>query len=192
MSAERMGQPEWMVRWSAAQGAGIGAVITAVLLTGTIPVAGAMDVVFFVAASVSVALSGWFYVARRRLDALPLQLSAQAVSNVKSEHIKVRAWLGLGRVVRGASAVAHANDVELGVSVPNGPLCGPFTIAINTAGAPPSAVVSVRVSVREGDRDWVCERDYTLSQAAAGRFAPPMHRGRRRWEWSRASWDVVE
>lgn len=185
-------------RWSPRAVAWAGGVAVVAPLLGTLAAQGPADLLL-VALSVGGGVgAGWLYAVRRRLDALPLELSGVALRDRVDgiPAIKIRARLGHGRVARDPEAefVWLGPDGEHGLPVvaPAAVVSGAFTyVAFDRARITwgPGAL-RVRARVRGGSTVWEAER--TFDRLDDGRFAPPVVRHRGRLRHDPAAWDKVE
>ncbi len=121
----------------------------------------------------------------KRLGSLPLEIAPVALGGEVDARpvLRFRARLGLGRVVREATAsVVHegpSGTAELPTHVPSGALVGPFTIlAFDPERRCGEGRLRVTVSAREGDRTWTAEV-VVPCPAAEGRFGGVSSQGGR-------------
>ncbi len=190
--------PEWMVRWTAPQGAAIGGLGSVLVLLGTVPATGALDAILVGFAIVIGGATGWFVVRRKQLDHLPLQLAPVAIIDELhgSRTLKIRAWLGLGRVMRAPSLSVlwrsdSGSERPLAGRFPAEVLCGPVTVLVPLPAEVQGGQFEVSFEVAEGERQWREQAVYPVAAVQRGRFAAPLVCRRGRWVWNRAGWDAV-
>ncbi len=170
-------------------------------LIGTVWATGALDAVLIVASALGALGAGALALHRRRLDALPLELSPVALATTERGHrvYRFRARLGHGRVLR---AVGHEVRFELPdgsmltlpTAIPHlSAVVGPWTILVDDGPGlcDRPGVFRVRAWGREGARTWETERVYPREALQPGRFARPAERWRGRLALS-PDWDAVE
>ena len=191
--------PDWLVRWTAPQGAVMGGLGSVLALLGTIPATGVMDVVLVGAAVILGGATSWFVVRRTQLNSLPLMLAPVALMEEVDgfRTLKVRAWLGLGRVMRKPTLsvkwTSSTGEIQTFQGVfPAEVLCGPVTVRV----ALPKNVVDgkfdVAFEVYEGERHWREQASYPAEGLQQGRFGAPLVCRRGRWRWNRSGWDSVD
>jgi len=126
---------------------------------------------------------------------MPLVLGEVAVRQVvdRQSLLRVRTWLGVGRVMHGVRVEASwqppAGPVRpLPVMVPIRSAWGPLTLSV---ALPDLAMgeVEVKVEAQAGGRSWHAAATYDLSAAVSGPFATPVRREGGRLAWDRAAWD---
>lgn len=185
-------------RWSPRAVAWGGALAAVVPLLGTIAAQGVGDLLLVALSAGGGLGAGWLYAERRRLDALPLELSGVALRDLVDgvPAIKIRARLGRGRVAREPEAefvwLGPDGEHPLPVIAPADVVSGAFTyLAFDRARitAGPGAL-RVRARVRGGSAVWEAER--TFERLDDGRFAPPVVRHGGRLRHDRGAWDKVE
>ncbi len=169
----------------------------AAALLGTIPAEGLVDPLLLATAAGVSALTGLAARERRRIDVLPLVLAENAVrgSSVGRQFCAFRAWLGRGRVVRSPAVEVcfygeDGLEQKLEAVLPTEILCGPWTFLVPDPGT--AGRFTVRVSVREGGRDWEALGEWDRAHIELGRFAPPVSKVGGRLQWSRDTWNEVE
>ena len=187
--------PDWLERLSTGRIATTGGALSVVLLGATLatPIGG--DAVLGLSTLGVWGVSAWAWRARRQLDAMPLVLGEVAVRQVvdRQSLLRVRTWLGVGRVMHGVRVEAYWQPPSgpvrpLPVIVPTRMACGPLTLSVVL---PDLALgeVEVQVEAQAGGRAWRAVGTYDLSAAVSGPFAPPVRRERGRLAWDRSAWD---
>lgn len=175
-----------------------GALATGLPLLGLLPAQGVLDLVLLGVAGLGAAGGGWAWRERRRLEALPLELSSVALRDLVDglPAVKVRARLGRGRVARDPEAevvwVDGDGEHALPVVTPAPVVSGAFTfLAFDRAGLTSGAgTLRVRARVRAGAATWEAERAF--ERLEEGRFAPPVVRERGRLRHDRSGWERVQ
>ena len=191
--------PDWMVRWTAPQGAAMGSLGCVLALLGTLPATGVMEAILVGAAVVLGGATSWFVVRRKQLDSLPLMLAPVAlVEEVDGfRTLKVRAWLGLGRVMRqpslSVSWTSPTGSTRMFQGVfPADVLCGPVTVLVSLPIDVTGGQFDVDFEVQEGERHWRQQASYPAEALQRGQFGVPLVCQRGRWRWKRSSWDTIE
>lgn len=165
----------WSLRtWLALGGAGV-----LLPLALTIPAAGVLDLVLVGLALTSAGGALWAIRVRTWLDRLPLEIAPVAgTGRIDGMRVyRFRARLGRGRRLQDPSAVVEfvgsdGKALPLDVQLPQGPLCGPFTvIARDTAGSFGNpGELRIRIAARAAGSEWQAERRILATDVREGRF----------------------
>ncbi len=187
--------PLWLLRWTRRRIAIALGVATAAALGGVALAPPLVDAVLVAAILGSGGVGGWAWRKRAELESLPLELGAVAVRQVVegAPTLRVRCWLGHGRVMRQIEVRAVLRpggdrEVPVVVEVPVEVATGPVTLTVLL---PPLAIgeIALEVVVREGERSWRAEGRYALASVVPGPLDVPIRWADGRLAWDRAGWD---